>query len=135
MDHIVKTLTSGFQPVFPVREVTEIDPKDFKKGFYTTRHCFVPKYHLINEKTRISGFSPVFPVQQISESDPIDSDWVFIESREKMVPKYSRFHGKKANFRFRGSDRKWKSTPCNRPGQVGYTPKVSCKSVHPSRRR
>ena len=52
-----------------------------------------------------------------------------------MLPKYSRFQGKIANFRFWGPDRKWKSTPCHSSGRTLYTPIVSCKSVHVSRRR
>ena len=52
-----------------------------------------------------------------------------------MLPKYSRFQGKIANFRFWGPDRKRKSTPCHSSGRTLYTPIVSCKSVHVSRRR
>ena len=61
----------------------------------------------------ICGTYAVFLAQLISESNPINSKWVLIDSQEKLVQHYKWFRGKKANFRFWGSDRKWKSSPCN----------------------
>ena len=81
-------------------------------------------------KTGNTGNSLVFPVPPISHCEPIDSDCIFYYSGENLEPKTSRFHDKKGNYRFWGSDRNSKSTPCNSPSQTVNAPKVSCKSVH-----
>ena len=97
------------------------------------RESFLAEYvHiLLQSEQKFSKVPSAFPDQNIKKQDMTIHNCILFSSS---IFSTSGFR-KTAYFRFRGSDRQWKSTQCNSPSQVVYAPKVSCKSVYSSRRR